>query len=328
MKICIFGAGAIGGHLAARLHAAGVDISVVARGEQLAAIRRDGLSLEIPDGPINARIPASDDPGDLGPQDAVIVAVKAPALPDVAARIAPLLRPDTPVVFAMNGIPWWYFYAHGGPFDGRRLPRLDPGDAVWNAVGPQRAVGGVIHSSNTVIRPGVVRCLSGRMQLIVGEPTGEKTARALAIAEAITAGGGKGEVSPRIRDAVWIKLIANMSANPLTFLAQTTLGAVFAEPACVAAVRTVAAEGAAIARALGCNVELDIDKVFAGVSAHKPSIVQDLERGRPLELDAMFTVPSELGQMLGVETPMLDLIVTLMKLRARAAGLYADRQHN
>jgi 2-dehydropantoate 2-reductase len=322
MKICIFGAGAIGGHLAARLQKSGADVSVVARGEHLAAIRKDGLTLELPDQVINARVNASENPADLGPHDAVIVTVKAPALPEVAATIGPLLRADTPVLFAMNGIPWWYFYAHGGPFDGRRLPLLDPGDALWQAVGPPRSLGGVLYSSNTVTRPGVVRCVSGRMSLMLGEPTGEKTARALALAEVVNRCGAKAEISPRIRDDIWTKLLANMSSNPLTFLAQTTLGAVFAEPACVAAVRTVAAEAAAIARALGCEVDLDVDKAFAGASAHKPSITQDLERGRPLEIDAMFTVPAELGKMLDIETPMLDLMVTLMKLRARSAGLY------
>ena len=322
MKICIFGAGAIGGHLAPRLQNAGADVSVVARGEHLAAIQKDGLTLELPDRVLHARVKASEDPGELGKQDAVIVAVKAPALPDVAARIAPLLRSDTPVVFAMNGIPWWYFHANGGPFDGRRLPLLDPDDALWHAIGPQRSLGGVVYSSNTVVRPGVVRCVSGRMHLILGEPTGEKSARALAIAHVINETGAKAEVSERIRDDIWTKLLANMSSNPLTFLAQTTLGAVFAEPACVAAVRTVAGEAATIARALGCDVDLDVDKAFSGASAHKPSIVQDLERGRPLEIDAMFTVPAEFGKMLDVPTPMLDLMVTLMKLRARAAGLY------
>jgi 2-dehydropantoate 2-reductase len=323
MKLCIFGAGAIGGHLAARLQAAGADVSVVARGEHLAAIKNDGLTLELPDRVVHARVKASQDPGEVGPQDAVIVAVKAPALPDVADRIAPLLRADTPVLFAMNGIPWWYFYAHGGPFDGRKLPLLDPGDALWRTIGPQRALGGVLYSSNTVVRPGVVRCVSGRMHIILGEPSGEKSARALALADAVNkSSGAKAEVSERIRDDIWTKLLANMSSNPLTFLAQTTLGAVFAEPVCVAAVRTVAAEAAAIAHALGCKVDLDVDKAFSGASAHKPSIVQDLERGRPLEIDAMFTVPAEFGKMLNVPTPMLDLMLTLMKLRARAAGLY------
>lgn len=323
MKICVFGAGAIGGNLAARLAGRGREVSVVARGEHLAAIRKNGLTVETPDRPLWAKVNASAEPRDLGPQDLVIVTVKAPALPEVAAGIAPLLRDDTPVMFVMNGIPWWYFYAHGGPLDGRRLPLIDPGDAVWNAVGPQRAIGAVIYSSNTVVRPGVIRNTSGRTHLVIGEPNGEMTTRVKTIADTFNVSGAEADISPRIRDAIWTKLLANMSSNPLTFLAQTSLGAIFAEPVCVAAVRTMAEEAAAIARALGCEAHLDVDKAFAGASQHKPSIVQDLERGRPLELDAMFTVPAEFGKTLGVKTPMLDLFVTLMKLRARAAGLYA-----
>src|SRR5262245_51932106 len=322
MKVCVFGAGAIGGNLAVRLASTDAEVSVIARGEHLAAIKANGITVETPERPMQAKVSASDNARDLGPQDLVIVTVKAPALPDVAKGIGPLLKADTPVLFVMNGIPWWYFHAHGGPFDGRRLPLLDPGDALWRAIGPQRPLGGVVYSSNTVTAPGVVRCVSGRMHIILGEPSGPKSNRALALADLINTSGAKAEASERIRDDIWTKLLANISSNPLTFLAQTTLGAVFAEPACVAAVRKVAGEAATIARALGCEVDLDIDKAFAGASGHKPSITQDLERGRPLEIDAMFTVSAEFGKLLDIKTPMLDLMVTLMKLRARSAGLY------
>jgi 2-dehydropantoate 2-reductase len=322
MKVCVFGAGAIGGNLAARLASTDAQVSVIARGEQLAAIKGHGITVETPEQPsINARVAASADARDLGPQDLVIVTVKAPALPDVARGIGPLLKPDTPVLFVMNGIPWWYFHAHGGPLDGRRLSAIDPGDAVWNAVGPQRAVGAVIYSSNTVVRPGVIRNISGRVHLVIGEPNGERSQRVETIARLLAAGGAKADISARIRDDVWTKLLANMASNPLTFLAQSSLGEMFSEPACAEAVRTIAKEAAGIAKALGCDVTLDADKAFTGASRHKPSIVQDLERGRPLELAAMFTVPAEFGKMLGVQTPMLDLMVTLMKLRAKAAGL-------
>jgi 2-dehydropantoate 2-reductase len=322
MKVCVFGAGAIGGNLAARLAATDAEVSVIARGEQLAAIKANGITVETPEKPsLQARVAASADARELGPQDLVIVTVKAPALPDVAKGIGPLLKSETPVLFVMNGIPWWYFHAHGGPFEGRRLPLIDPGDAIWNAVGPQRAIGAVIYSSNTVLRPGVVRNVSGRVHLVIGEPDGRRTERVEMVARVLTAGGAKVEISTRMRDDVWIKLLANMASNPLTFLAQSALGDVFAEPVCVDAVKTIAAEAAAIAKALGCDVALDVDKAFTGASRHKPSIVQDLERGRPLELDAMFTVPHEFGKMLGVPTPTLDLMVALMKLRAKSAGL-------
>lgn len=323
MKFCIFGAGAIGGNLATRLAASGADVSVIARGEQLAAIHREGLTLETPSETLHARVRASADARELGPQDAVLVTVKAPALPEVAAGIAPLLGPKTPVVFVMNGIPWWYFYKHGGPLDGHRLPRIDPGDAVWNAVTPRRAIGSIVNSSNAVVRPGVIRNTSGRAALVLGEPDGSLPERVQHIADAVNGSSATATVTTRIRDEVWTKLLANMSSNPLAFLAQSPLGAVIGDPVCVAAVKTMAAEAASIARALGCDVALDVDAAFSATSQHKPSIVQDLERGRPLELDAMFTVPTELGKMLGVATPMLDLMVTLMKLRARGAGLYS-----
>jgi 2-dehydropantoate 2-reductase len=322
MKICVFGAGAIGGNLAARLANGGGDVSVVARGDHLAAIKADGLTLEMPKETIKARVTASANPRELGPQDLVIVTVKAPALPDVARDIGPLLKADTPVMFVMNGIPWWYFYKHGGPLDGRRLPRIDPGDAVWNSVGPERAIGSIVNSANSVPRPGVVRNTSGRMHLVIGEPGGERSERINKIADAINASSAAADISTRIRDDVWTKLLANLSSNLLTLLAQSALGPVIADPACNAAVKRIAAEGSAIAHALGCPVSIDIDQVFSAASVHKPSIAQDLERGRPLELDAMFTVPVEFARMMNVETPMLDLMLALTLLRARGAGLY------
>jgi 2-dehydropantoate 2-reductase len=321
MKVCVFGAGAIGGNLAARFASTDAEVAVVARGEHLAAIKANGITVESPERTVQARVKASADPRELGPQDLVVVTVKAPALPDVAKGIGPLLKAETPVLFVMNGIPWWYFHAHGGAYDGRRLPLIDPDDAVWNAVGPLRALGGVIYSSNTVVRPGVIHNVSGRVHLIIGEPDGQKTGRIDDVARLIEASGATAKVSTRIRDDVWTKLLANMASNPLTFLAQCSLGDMFAEPVCVDAVKTIANEAAAVANAIGCDVSLDVDKAFAGASRHKPSIVQDLERGKPLELHAMFTVPAEFGKMLGVRTPMFDLMVTLMKLRARSAGL-------
>jgi 2-dehydropantoate 2-reductase len=322
MKICVFGAGAIGGNVAARLASSGADVSVIARGEHLAAMRSNGITLEMPKETITAKVKASADARELGPQDLVLVAVKAPALPDVAAGIAPLLKADTPVVFVMNGIPWWYFYKHGGKLDGHRLPRIDPDDVVWNAIGPERAVGGVVNSSNSIVRPGVIRNTSGRAHLVIGEPSGELSRRVKQIADAINASTATATVSAHIRDDVWTKLLANLSSNMLTLLSQSALGPVIGDPACNAAVKTIAKEGAAIARALGCDVSMDVDQAFSATSVHKPSIVQDLERGRPLELDAMFTVPAEFARMTGVATPMLDLMLALTVLRAKNAGLY------
>ncbi|HET9904623.1 MAG TPA: 2-dehydropantoate 2-reductase [Xanthobacteraceae bacterium] len=325
MKICIFGAGAIGSHLALRLVQAKADVSVVARGAQLEAIRSRGLHGRLPEGAqLHAHVRASEDPAALGPQDAVLVTVKAPALPSVARTIAPLLGEETPVAFVMNGIPWWYFYAHGGPLDGRRLPRLDPGDGLWNAVGPERVIGGVINAPSTVIAPGVVAIERAANLLTLGEPSGALSERAGRIAAAFRAGGLDAEVTGDIRSAVWNKLIANLALGPMAILAQASYRDLFAEPACVAAAQAIMHEAAAVATALGCKPDGAHEARLASVRnlAHKPSILQDLERGRPMEVDAILTTTIELARLVGVATPTLDLLIALVRLRAREAGLY------
>ncbi len=322
MKVCVFGAGAVGGHIAARLHRGGAQTSVVARGAHLAAIQRDGLIVRASDGEIRAPVQAHDDPRALGPQDAIIVTVKAPALPAMARVIAPLLGPSTAVVFAMNGIPWWYFHAHGGAFEGRRLPQIDPGDAVWNAVGPARAIGGVVYSGCTVIAPGIVEVGGASSRLEFGEPDGSLSTRMDAIAQVLRAGGLPIDATPRIRDRIWAKLLLNMASGPLCVLAQSTLGQLYTEPACVAALHRVIEEGAMIARALGCTVPADVAKSLERNrnSKHRPSILQDLEAGRPMEITALYEVPLELARLHDVATPTLDLVVALARQRALRQG--------
>jgi 2-dehydropantoate 2-reductase len=324
MKICVFGAGAVGGHLAGRLAKGGAQVSVVTRGAQLAAIRENGLTVQAADGEIHARVEATDDPERLGPQDAVVVTVKAPALASVAAAIAPLLGPATPVAVVMNGIPWWYFYRHGGALDGRRLPLVDPGDAVWNAVGPERAIGGLAYSACTVVRPGVVQVENRRSRVVLGEPDNRRSARVAALAEPLAAGGIGVEASERIRDAIWSKLLLNLTSAPFAILAQAAIKDIYAEPAVLAAGRRVAAEALAIAEGMGCNPIHDANVQAATYlqMAHKPSLLQDLELGRPMEIDALLVAPLELARLAGVETPTLDLVVSLAKVRARMAGLY------
>ena len=172
MRVCVYGAGAIGGHLAVRLARGGAEVSVLARGPHLAAIQHDGLTVHTSEGQLHARVQASDDPKALGPQDAVLVTVKAPALPAVAAGIGPLLKPDTPVAFVMNGIPWFYFHGIGGALEGRRLPKIDPGDALWRAVGPERAIAGVVYAASAVIAPGVIELENPNSRVVLGEPDG------------------------------------------------------------------------------------------------------------------------------------------------------------
>ncbi len=324
MRICVFGAGAVGGHVAARLAKGGAEVSVVARGPHLVAMQRRGLLVHAPDGDIHARVAASDDAAALGKQDAVLVCVKAPALPSVAAAIAPLLGPDTAVGFVMNGIPWWYFARHGGPLEGRRLPRVDPGDAMWNAVGPARAIGAVAYSACEVVEPGVVRVENPNSRLVLGEPDGTMSDRIAAIAAPLRAGGMGAAVTDRIRDAIWTKLLANLSSGPLAVLGQSPPGTLYADPVLAEAARAIFTEGAAVAAALGCATEGSAEQRIAQgrTSSHKPSILQDLELGRPMEIDGIFDSVLELARLAGVPTPTLDLLVALVKVRARGAGLY------
>jgi 2-dehydropantoate 2-reductase len=325
MRVCVYGAGAIGGHLAARLALGGAEVSIVARGPHLAAIQANGLTVHAHDGTHLSRPHASANPAELGPQDAVVVTVKAPALPSVAAGIAPLLHADTPVAFVMNGIPWWYFDHHGGPHDGLRLPEVDPGDALREAVGIHRAIGGVVYSATEVLSPGVVKSEHGNIRVILGEPDGRVSDRALAISKVFEAGGMPCPVTPQIRREVWLKLMGNLSNGPLCVLSRRGVRDTFSDPLLRQAALRSAEEARAIARALGLSIPDEaVERVGKLNMAHKPSILQDLELGRPMEIDGIFSLPLKIARLLGVETPQLDLLVALMKQSARAAGLYPD----
>jgi 2-dehydropantoate 2-reductase len=325
MKICVFGAGAIGGHLAVRLARGGADVSVVARGAQLAAIQQNGLKVVTSAGELEARVRANADPAELGPQDAVLVTVKAPALPAVAAAIAPLLGPDTPVAFVMNGIPWFYFHGIGGALEGKRLPKIDPDDALWRTVRPDRAIAGVVYAASAVIRPGVIELENPNSRVVLGEADGRVSQRIQSIAAHINGGGMKAEVTAAVRDEIWNKLLNNLASGSLAVLTQATVRRIYQEAACVATARRIMHEAAAIAGAVGAHPDMDHDKRVAhgrGLD-HKPSILQDLELGRPMEIDGIFDAPLEIARAAGVAAPTLEMVVALMKVRAREAGLYA-----
>jgi 2-dehydropantoate 2-reductase len=324
LRICVFGAGAIGGWLAGHLAQAGDDVSVVARGAHLAAIRARGLAVESAAGRFGAKVAASDATADLGVQDAVLVTVKAPALPSVAATIAPLLGPQTLVAFLTNGIPWWYFHGHGGDWEGRRLPLLDPDDALWRTVGA-RTVGGIAWPASSVPEPGVIRLLSGASRgVMLGMPDGSKPPALMTLAATLTASGVPAEVSEQIRDPIWEKLAFNLSAGPMCVLTQAPVRATHVEPVLVETSRRVVAEAIALIAAMGRDATLDVDRVVAinTTLGHRPSILQDLEAGRPMEIDALYGVPLEMAEMVGVPMPTLALLAALIRVRARAAGLY------
>ena len=297
---------------------------MVARGAHGAAIAANGLTVRTPSETLHSR-PTVGSPAELGPQDAVIVATKAPALPAVAAAIGPLLGPDTAVLFAMNGVPWWYFHQHGGPHDARRLPIVDPGDQLWTEIGPQRAIGGVVYSACEVSAPGVIAVANATNRLVLGEPDGQITPRLTALATALRDDGLLIDLTQAIRQEIWAKLLMNLSSGPIAVLTQSAPQDYYREPAAEAAVRTIYAEGLAIASALGCRPAVDLDRAvqFGRRMAHRPSILQDLDLGRPLEIDGLYSATLELAALVGVPTPTLTLLVALVKSRARASGLYA-----
>lgn len=326
MRICVFGAGAVGGYLAARLANAGRDVSIVARGDQLAAIRERGLRLDTPTETITVTPRASDSPPDLGEQDLVIVAAKTPALPEVAAAIAPLLGPETLVAFAVNGIFW--FYGHGFAPGGKAPPtaRIDPGGVIEKEIGAARSLGIIVYSPNAVIAPGVVRN-GGDSSFTIGETVAGATAKAERVAAAIDGCGFETKVTGDIRQAMWRKLVDNVGNSPLAVLTGASIGAISAEPAAQELVLALRRETIAVAAAQGfADIGIDLTRQRASVrTTHKPSILQDLERGRPMEIDAQLVAVQELARQGGVATPVLDTLLPLVILRARLAGCYGER---
>ncbi len=328
-KICIYGAGAIGGWLGARLAAQGAAVSAVARGATLAALRTHGLRLREAgaDGAVAERafaVQASDSPFDLGPQDLVIVAVKAPAMAEVARAIAPLLGPDTAVLTAMNGVPWWFLQGFGGPLAGTRLESVDPGGAIAQAIDARRVIGGVVHASCSVDEPGVIRRHFGN-GLIVGEPAGGDTPRLAALADLLRAAGFDTTVSAQIQKDVWYKLWGNMTINPISAFTGATADRILDDELARGFVSAVMLEAREIGARIGVPIEQtpeDRHAVTRKLGAFKPSMLQDVEAGRSVELDALVASVRELGQLTGVATPFTDALLGLARLHARVRGLY------
>jgi 2-dehydropantoate 2-reductase len=319
MRLCIVGAGAVGGVLGAKLAAAGHEVSVVARGDHLAAIRAKGLAIKDAEGQRVFRVAASGNPGDFGPQDGVFIALKAYSIGAMLPRLAALLRPDTAVVTVINGIPWWYFCREGGRFDGERIECLDPEGAMLRALDPKHLVGCVVHASAEVIAPGVVHHTSGR-DFILGEIDGAATARVDAIAAALERAGLRAPISRRIRDDVWTKLIGNTSYNPVAALTGALMNEINASPGLVELIRRMMAEAMQVAAAHGARITVTLDERLAisrRLGAAKISMLQDLERGRPLEIDAIVTAVCELGCKAGVPTPTIDGVEALIRERVK-----------
>jgi len=326
VRVCIFGAGAIGGYIAVELASAGHEVCVIARGAHLRAIRERGLTLKIEGGERVARVAASDDPGAFGAQDFVVCALKAHQAYESAAAFAPLLGQETAVLTAMNGIPWWYFYKAGGAFEDRRLQSVDPGDRQWRAIGPQRAIGCVVEPACEVVEPGVIVHHKFK-RLILGEPDGIRSARLERLSAALTEAGIEAPIRDDIRWNIWLKLWGNVCFNPIGALTGATIDALVRDPALRALCRAMMLETKQVNEALGVNIPEDmIERRFeaaGSIGAHKMSMLQDVERGRSLEIDALVTAVQELGRLTRVPTPMLDIVLALVQERGRNAGLYA-----
>jgi 2-dehydropantoate 2-reductase len=325
MKICIFGAGAIGGYMAVKLVQAGVDVSIVARGPHLAAIQSRGLTL-IEEGadPVTVPVRASANAADLGVQDYVIVTLKAHSVPPVVGAMQPLIGPDTTIVSGVNGVPWWYFHEIGGPLEGTRLRSVDPGDVQWNGFGPDRVLGCVVYPAAEVSEPGVIRHIEGN-RFSLGEPDGSKSDRATALSQVLQSAGLKAPVRPRLRDELWVKLWGNLSFNPISALTHATLDVLCTDPGTRDVARRMMIEAQAVAEKLGVTFPIDVDRRIEGgaaVGAHRTSMLQDLDAGRPMEIDALVASVQELGRITETPTPTIDTVLALVALRGRVAGLY------
>ena len=328
-KICIYGVGAIGGWMGTRLAAQGAQVSCVARGATLAALREHGLRLieAGADGQPHERafaLQASEQPADLGPQDLVIIAVKAPAMAEVARHIAPLLGPDTVVLTAMNGVPWWFLQGFGGALSGTRLESVDAGGAIAQAIPARHVIGGVVHASCSLDAPGVVRRHFGN-GLIVGEPAGGATPRLRALAELLKAAGFDTTASPQIQKDVWYKLWGNMTINPISAFTGATADRILDDELARGFVSAVMLEAREIGARIGVPIAQtpeDRHQVTRKLGAFTPSMRQDVVAGRQVEIDALVSSVRELGQLTGVATPFTDALLGLARLHARQLGLY------
>jgi 2-dehydropantoate 2-reductase len=328
MRICIYGAGAIGGYLGVQLVRAGADVSLVARGAHLAAMRENGLKLLIGDEEHVVRPRCTDNPAELGAQDFVIICLKAHSITGVLAQMQPLLGPNTRVVTAVNGIPYWYFYKHGGRYQGSTLESIDPGARQWQELGPERAIGCIVYPATEIEAPGVIRHVYGD-RFPLGEPSGEDTADVRALSQLFTAAGMQAPVLDRIRDEIWLKLWGNVCLNPISALTCATLDVICSDPATRALSKAIMLETQAIAETFGVKFRVDVERRIEGarkVGAHKTSMLQDLERGRPMEIDPLVSVVQEMGQLTGIPTPALDAVLALVAQRAKLAGLYENER--
>jgi len=322
-KVCIYGAGAIGAWMGVRLARAGCQVSVVARGATLSALQQHGLRCQIDKELLSAPVRASANPAELGAQDLVILAVKAPSLPEVARQIAPLLGPSTVVLTAMNGVPWWFFQGFGEKFAGTQLKAIDPKGEIARAIPAAHIVGGVVHASCSIREPGYAQHHFGN-RLIVGEPSAQKTERVQQLVQLLSQAGFETELSAQIQKDIWYKLWGNMTVNPVSALTGATTDKILGDKLVRDFISKVMLEAKEIGARIGIPIfqqPEDRHAVTMKLGAFKTSMLQDVEAGRPVEIDALVTVVQELGTLTGVATPYTDVLLGLARLQARTRGL-------
>ena len=321
-SICVFGAGAIGGYLAARLEASGTPVTVVARGAHLQAMQAHGLRLVSDGEELVTRPRVADDPAAVGPQDYLFLTLKAHSLEPALGQLRPLIGPNTTIVAAINGVPWWYCYKLSGPYTDRIVRSVDPDGVLWRALPPAQTLGCIVYPAAEIAEPGVVTHTYGD-RFSLGEPDGSRSERAGRLSELMIKAGLKAPVRPRIRDELWVKLWGNMAFNPVSVLTTATLDAIIADPGTRATVRAMMLEGQAVAEGLGIRFAIDVDKRIGGaaeVGRHKTSMLQDLEKGRPLEIEALLGAVVEMGAWVDAPTPIGSAILSLVRQRAALAA--------
>ena len=316
MKIVIAGAGAIGGYIGARLAQAGADVVLFARGPHLKAMQERGLRVQSAEGDFEVRLQVTGDLRSIGPADVIFLGVKAHGLTSLAPDLPPLFGPDTVVVSTQNGIPWWYFQGQGGELEGLRLERIDPGGVIASTIEPRRVVGSLAYFATDLVEPGVIRHNEGN-RISFGEPDGTRSDRTRKIAEALIAAGFRCPISTRFRHEIWVKLLGNISFNPVSALTRGTLEEMVRHPDTSRLIREVMTEAEAVAAKLGIELPISIDQRMAGgekAGAHKTSMLQDLEARRPMEIEAIVGATLELGDKLGVPMPATRAVYACVKL--------------
>jgi 2-dehydropantoate 2-reductase len=323
MRIAVLGAGAIGAYAGAALARGGADVYLIARGDNLEALKREGVRVRSDRGDFEAHPPATDDPDEIGPVDFVFLGLKANSYASCGPLLEPLLHEETAVVAGQNGIPWWYFHKLEGPYEGRRIEAVDPGGEVSRVIPAERAIGCVVFAGTELAEPGVVEHLEGT-RFSIGEPDGSISERCKRFSEAMIAGGLKCPIEERLRDDIWVKLMGNVAFNPLSILTRSTLADMCGYEPTRALVAKIMGESLEIARAVGADPSISVEKRLSGaegVGEHKPSTLQDLEAGKPLELAAIVDSVVELADLTGVPAPSLRAVSAASNLLAESLGL-------